>query len=84
MNRKQILHTEECLDLNLNEVDIQNLKLFHLRFSTNSAFITFFSVGLKEFSLNIVHSSEKEKEENIFLLSTNLLQKITVQVITYH
>ncbi|XP_027430182.1 peroxisome biogenesis factor 1 isoform X4 [Zalophus californianus] len=34
--------------------------------------------GLKEFSLNIVHSWEKEKE-NIFLLSTNLLQKTTIQ-----
>ncbi|XP_053511025.1 peroxisomal ATPase PEX1 isoform X3 [Artibeus jamaicensis] len=36
--------------------------------------------GLKEFSLNIVHSWEKEKED-IFLLSTNLLQKITIQVL---
>ncbi|XP_054420545.1 peroxisomal ATPase PEX1 isoform X1 [Pteronotus mesoamericanus] len=36
--------------------------------------------GVKEFSLNIVHSWEKEKE-NIFLLSTNLLQKITIQVL---
>nr|KAF6470080.1 peroxisomal biogenesis factor 1 [Molossus molossus] len=37
--------------------------------------------GLKEFSLNIIHSWEKEKEKNIFLLSTNLLQKITIQVL---
>ncbi|XP_016074261.1 PREDICTED: peroxisome biogenesis factor 1 [Miniopterus natalensis] len=37
--------------------------------------------GLKEFSLNIVHSWEKEKEKNIFLLSPNLLQKITIQVL---
>ncbi|XP_058534089.1 peroxisomal ATPase PEX1 isoform X1 [Ochotona princeps] len=39
--------------------------------------------GLKEFSLHIVHSweKEKEKEKNIFLLSTNLLQKMTVQVL---
>ncbi|XP_057586957.1 peroxisomal ATPase PEX1 isoform X2 [Hippopotamus amphibius kiboko] len=37
--------------------------------------------GLKEFSLNIVHSWEKEKEKNIFLLSTNLLQKMTIQVL---
>ncbi|KAB1276324.1 Peroxisome biogenesis factor 1 [Camelus dromedarius] len=37
--------------------------------------------GLKEFSLNIVHSWEKEKEKNIFLLSTNLLQKTTIQVL---
>ncbi|XP_008147356.2 peroxisomal ATPase PEX1 [Eptesicus fuscus] len=37
--------------------------------------------GLKEFSLNTVHSWEKEKEKNIFLLSTNLLQKITIQVL---
>nr|XP_012415614.1 PREDICTED: peroxisome biogenesis factor 1 isoform X2 [Odobenus rosmarus divergens] len=36
--------------------------------------------GLKEFSLNIVHSWEKERE-NIFLLSTNLLQKTTIQVL---
>ncbi|KAF6086546.1 peroxisomal biogenesis factor 1 [Phyllostomus discolor] len=36
--------------------------------------------GLKEFSLNIVHSWEKGKED-IFLLSTNLLQKITIQVL---
>ncbi|XP_077632350.1 peroxisomal ATPase PEX1 isoform X1 [Crocuta crocuta] len=36
--------------------------------------------GLKEFSLNIVHSWEKEKE-NIFLLSPSLLQKITIQVL---
>ncbi|XP_042822319.1 peroxisome biogenesis factor 1 isoform X1 [Panthera tigris] len=35
---------------------------------------------LEEFSLNIVHSGEKEKE-NIFLLSPNLLQKITIQVL---
>uniref|UniRef100_A0A5F9DMK8 Peroxisomal ATPase PEX1 n=1 Tax=Oryctolagus cuniculus TaxID=9986 RepID=A0A5F9DMK8_RABIT len=39
--------------------------------------------GLKEFSLCIVHSSEKEKEKekSIFLLSPNLLQKITIQVL---
>ncbi|XP_040820646.1 peroxisome biogenesis factor 1 isoform X2 [Ochotona curzoniae] len=39
--------------------------------------------GLKEFSLHIVHSweKEKEKEKNIFLLSTNLLQKMTIQVL---
>ncbi|XP_059964443.1 peroxisomal ATPase PEX1 [Mesoplodon densirostris] len=37
--------------------------------------------GLKEFSLNIVHSWEKEKEGTLFLLSTNLLQKMTVQVL---
>ncbi|XP_030713134.1 peroxisomal ATPase PEX1 isoform X2 [Globicephala melas] len=37
--------------------------------------------GLKEFSLNIVHSWEKEKEETLFLLSTNLLQKMTIQVL---
>uniref|UniRef100_A0A452GB66 Peroxisomal ATPase PEX1 n=1 Tax=Capra hircus TaxID=9925 RepID=A0A452GB66_CAPHI len=37
--------------------------------------------GVKEFSLNIVHSWEKEKEKNIFLLSTNLLQKMTIQVL---
>uniref|UniRef100_A0A8C0TCK0 Peroxisomal ATPase PEX1 n=1 Tax=Canis lupus familiaris TaxID=9615 RepID=A0A8C0TCK0_CANLF len=34
--------------------------------------------GLKEFSLNVVHSWEKDKE-NIFLLSTNLLRKTTIQ-----
>nr|XP_003407197.1 peroxisome biogenesis factor 1 isoform X1 [Loxodonta africana] len=39
--------------------------------------------GLKEFSLSIVHSWEKEKgkAKNIFLLSTNLLQKATIQVL---
>ncbi|XP_063492410.1 peroxisomal ATPase PEX1 isoform X2 [Symphalangus syndactylus] len=37
--------------------------------------------GLKKFSLSIVHSWEKEKDKNIFLLSPNLLQKITIQVL---
>ncbi|VTJ61245.1 Hypothetical predicted protein [Marmota monax] len=43
--------------------------------------------GLKEFSLSIIHcwgkerEKEKEKEKNIFLLSTNLLQKTTIQVL---
>uniref|UniRef100_A0A8D1IL83 Peroxisomal biosis factor 1 n=1 Tax=Sus scrofa TaxID=9823 RepID=A0A8D1IL83_PIG len=37
--------------------------------------------GLKEFSLNTAHSWEKEKEKNIFLLSANLLQKTTIQVL---
>uniref|UniRef100_A0A2K5E7U6 Peroxisomal ATPase PEX1 n=1 Tax=Aotus nancymaae TaxID=37293 RepID=A0A2K5E7U6_AOTNA len=37
--------------------------------------------GLKEFSLSIVHSWKKEKEKNIFLLSPNLLQKTTIQVL---
>ncbi|KAL2777386.1 peroxisome biogenesis factor 1 isoform 2 [Daubentonia madagascariensis] len=37
--------------------------------------------GLKEFSLSAIHSWEKEKEKNIFLLSTNLLQKTTIQVL---
>ncbi|XP_004862425.1 peroxisome biogenesis factor 1 isoform X1 [Heterocephalus glaber] len=37
---------------------------------------------LKEFSLSIVHcEKENQKEKNIFLLSTNLLQKTTVQVL---
>ncbi|XP_058152958.1 peroxisomal ATPase PEX1 [Dasypus novemcinctus] len=37
---------------------------------------------LKEFSLNIVHSWEKgEKAKNVFLLSTHLLQKTTIQVL---
>ncbi|KAM6202731.1 peroxisomal ATPase PEX1 isoform 2-T2 [Rhynchocyon petersi] len=38
--------------------------------------------GLKEFSMNTVHSWEKERDKakDIFLLSTNLLQKTTVQV----
>ncbi|XP_032159901.1 peroxisome biogenesis factor 1 isoform X1 [Mustela erminea] len=39
-----------------------------------------FKDGLKEFSLNIVNSWEKEKE-SIFLLSTHLLQKTTIQVL---
>ncbi|XP_062955746.1 peroxisomal ATPase PEX1 isoform X2 [Cynocephalus volans] len=39
--------------------------------------------GLKEFSLSVVHSWEKEieREKNIFLLNTSLLQKITIQVL---
>ncbi|XP_029414212.1 peroxisome biogenesis factor 1 isoform X2 [Nannospalax galili] len=39
--------------------------------------------GLKEFSLSVVHSWEKEKEKGkaIFLLSTHLLQKISIQVL---
>ncbi|PNJ70081.1 PEX1 isoform 4 [Pongo abelii] len=37
--------------------------------------------GLKEFSLSIIHSWEKEKDKNIFLLSPNLLQKTTIQVL---
>ncbi|XP_052029142.1 peroxisomal ATPase PEX1 isoform X2 [Apodemus sylvaticus] len=39
--------------------------------------------GLKEFSLSIVHSQEKEKEQGktVFVLSPILLQKISVQVL---
>ncbi|XP_052575459.1 peroxisomal ATPase PEX1 isoform X1 [Peromyscus californicus insignis] len=39
--------------------------------------------GLKEFSLSIVHSQEKEKEKGktVFVLSAILLQKISVQVL---
>ncbi|XP_021045902.1 peroxisome biogenesis factor 1 [Mus pahari] len=39
--------------------------------------------GLKEFSLSIVHSQEREKEQgkSVFLLSPILLQKISVQVL---
>ncbi|XP_004676735.1 PREDICTED: peroxisome biogenesis factor 1 [Condylura cristata] len=37
--------------------------------------------ALKEFSLNIAHSLEEGKEKNIYLLSTNLLQKTTIQVL---
>ncbi|XP_023562286.1 peroxisome biogenesis factor 1 isoform X2 [Octodon degus] len=37
---------------------------------------------LKEFSLHVVHwEKEKHKEKNIFLLSSNLLQKTTLQVL---
>ncbi|XP_006834363.1 PREDICTED: peroxisome biogenesis factor 1 isoform X2 [Chrysochloris asiatica] len=36
---------------------------------------------LKEFSLNTVHSWEKDKAKNIFLLSPNLLQKTTIEVL---
>ncbi|XP_027630408.1 peroxisome biogenesis factor 1 isoform X1 [Tupaia chinensis] len=36
---------------------------------------------LVAFSLHIVHSWEKEKEKNIFLLSTSLLQRTTIQVL---
>ncbi|XP_028617612.1 peroxisome biogenesis factor 1-like, partial [Grammomys surdaster] len=39
--------------------------------------------GLKEFSLSVVHSQEKEKdqEKTVFVLSPILLQKISVQVL---
>uniref|UniRef100_A0A8C5LEW0 Peroxisomal ATPase PEX1 n=1 Tax=Jaculus jaculus TaxID=51337 RepID=A0A8C5LEW0_JACJA len=40
-----------------------------------------FKEGLKAFSLSVVHSWEKEKGKCIFLLSTNLLQKISIQVL---
>lgn len=36
---------------------------------------------LKEFSLSIVHCKKEKQKENIFLLSTNLLRKTTVQVL---
>uniref|UniRef100_F7G7U8 Peroxisomal ATPase PEX1 n=1 Tax=Monodelphis domestica TaxID=13616 RepID=F7G7U8_MONDO len=44
-----------------------------------------FKDGLKKFSLSIVHTLEKEKNnsENVFMLSTSLLQKIDIQVLLY-
>uniref|UniRef100_A0A4X2LVQ2 Peroxisomal ATPase PEX1 n=1 Tax=Vombatus ursinus TaxID=29139 RepID=A0A4X2LVQ2_VOMUR len=44
-----------------------------------------FKDGLKKFSLNIVHPLETEKNnsENVFMLSTSLLQKIDVQILLY-
>ncbi|XP_036614925.1 peroxisome biogenesis factor 1 [Trichosurus vulpecula] len=44
-----------------------------------------FKDGLKKFSLSIVHPLETEKNnsENVFVLSTSLLQKIDIQVLLY-
>lgn len=59
---------------------IFQIKLFPLSFSSNSAFIPFFLIGLKEFNLSIVHA--QEKGEAVFVLSAILLQKISIQVMT--
>ncbi|XP_019483151.1 PREDICTED: peroxisome biogenesis factor 1 isoform X1 [Hipposideros armiger] len=85
------LQPRENLPTDICEEDIKTVFYSWLQQSTTTTFPLIISEkeyiklgikdGLKEFSLNIVHSWEKEKEENIFLLSTNLLQKITIQVL---
>nr|XP_019572362.1 PREDICTED: peroxisome biogenesis factor 1 isoform X4 [Rhinolophus sinicus] len=86
------LQPRENLPKDVCEEDIKTVFSSWLQQSTTTTFPLIISekeyiklgikdVGLKEFFLNIVHSWQKEKEENIFLLSTNLLQKITIQVL---
>ncbi|XP_019572362.2 peroxisomal ATPase PEX1 isoform X4 [Rhinolophus sinicus] len=86
------LQPRENLPKDICEEDIKTVFSSWLQQSTTTTFPLIISekeyiklgikdVGLKEFFLNIVHSWQKEKEENIFLLSTNLLQKITIQVL---
>ncbi|XP_032944467.1 peroxisomal ATPase PEX1 isoform X4 [Rhinolophus ferrumequinum] len=86
------LQPRENLPKDVCEEDIKTVFSSWLQQSTTTTFPLIISekeyirlgikdVGLKEFFLNVVHSWQKEKEENIFLLSTNLLQKITIQVL---
>lgn len=65
---------------------IFQMKLFPLGFSSNSPFLTFFLIGLKEFSLSVVHCQEREKGrgETAFVLSAVLLRKISVQVMPFN
>nr|XP_031310746.1 peroxisome biogenesis factor 1 isoform X2 [Camelus dromedarius] len=83
------LQPRESLPEDISEEDIKTVFYSWLQQSTTTTLPLIISEeeyikleikdGLKEFSLNIVHSWEKEKEKNIFLLSTNLLQKTTIQ-----
>uniref|UniRef100_A0A8C3WJZ0 Peroxisomal ATPase PEX1 n=1 Tax=Catagonus wagneri TaxID=51154 RepID=A0A8C3WJZ0_9CETA len=85
------LQPRENLPEDISEEDIKTVFCSWLQQSTTTALPLVVSEeecikleikgGLKEFSLNIAHSWEKEKEKNIFLLSANLLQKTTVQVL---
>ncbi|KAM9216033.1 peroxisomal ATPase PEX1 isoform 3-T3 [Dugong dugon] len=87
------LQPRENLPKDVSEEDIKTVFYSWLQQSTTTTLPLVISeeeniklgikdVGLKEFSLNIVHSWEKEKDKakNIFLLSTSLLQKTTIQV----
>uniref|UniRef100_A0A2K5QVF6 Peroxisomal ATPase PEX1 n=1 Tax=Cebus imitator TaxID=2715852 RepID=A0A2K5QVF6_CEBIM len=85
------LQPRENLPKDLSEEDIKTVFYSWLQQSTTTMLPLVISEeefikletkdGLKEFSLSIVHSWKKEKEKNIFLLSPNLLQKTTIQVL---
>ncbi|XP_036720307.1 peroxisome biogenesis factor 1 isoform X3 [Balaenoptera musculus] len=85
------LQPRENLPKDISEEDIKTVFYSWLQQSTTTTLPLIVSKeeyiklemedGLKEFSLNIVHSWEKEKEETLFLLSTNLLQKMTIEVL---
>ncbi|XP_011887466.1 PREDICTED: peroxisome biogenesis factor 1 isoform X4 [Cercocebus atys] len=85
------LQPRENLPKNVSEEDIKIVFYSWLQQSTTTMLPLVISEeefikletkdGLKEFSLSIVHSWEKEKDKNIFLLSPNLLQKTTIQVL---
>ncbi|XP_028345805.1 peroxisomal ATPase PEX1 isoform X1 [Physeter macrocephalus] len=85
------LQPRENLPKDISEEDIKTVFYSWLQQSTTTTLPLIVSKeeyiklemkdGLKEFALNIVHSWEKEKEETLFLLSTNLLQKMTIQVL---
>ncbi|XP_069317906.1 peroxisomal ATPase PEX1 isoform X1 [Eulemur rufifrons] len=85
------LQPRENLPKDISEEDVKTALYSWLQLSTTAMLPLIISEeefiklgikdGLKEFSLSVVHSWEKEKEKNIFLLSTNLLQKTTIQVL---
>nr|XP_012635084.1 peroxisome biogenesis factor 1 isoform X1 [Microcebus murinus] len=85
------LQPRENLPKDINEEDVKTAFYSWLQLSATTMLPLIISEeefiklgikdGLKEFSLSVVHSWEKEKEKNIFLLSTNLLQKTTIQVL---
>ncbi|XP_021562572.1 peroxisome biogenesis factor 1 [Carlito syrichta] len=85
------LQPRDSLPKDINEEDIKTVFCSWLQQSATSTLPLviseeeFIKLGikdvLKEFSLSIGHSWEKEKEKNIFLLSSNLLHKTTIQVL---
>uniref|UniRef100_A0A2K6EU82 Peroxisomal ATPase PEX1 n=1 Tax=Propithecus coquereli TaxID=379532 RepID=A0A2K6EU82_PROCO len=85
------LQPRENLPKDISEEDVKTAFCSWLQLSTTTMLPLIISEeesiklgikdGLKEFSLSVVHSWEKEKEKNIFLLNTNLLQKTTIQVL---
>ncbi|XP_037363756.1 peroxisomal ATPase PEX1 [Talpa occidentalis] len=85
------LQPRENLPKDINEEDVKTVFYSWLQQSTTVTLPLIMSEeeyiklrikdGLKEFSLSIVHSLEKGKEKNIYLLSTSLLQKTTIQVL---
>uniref|UniRef100_A0A096NFM3 Peroxisomal ATPase PEX1 n=1 Tax=Papio anubis TaxID=9555 RepID=A0A096NFM3_PAPAN len=87
----EVLHLGKAWPKNVSEEDIKIVFYSWLQQSTTTMLPLVISEeefikletkdGLKEFSLSIVHSWEKEKDKNIFLLSPNLLQKTTIQVL---